>query len=35
MPTVSVLNMQGKEVEKLDLSENVFGMEPKIGRAHV
>lgn len=30
MPTVSVLNMQGKEVEKLELSENVFGMEPNL-----
>lgn len=30
MPTVSVLNMQGKEVEKLELSENVFGVEPNL-----
>lgn len=30
MPTVSVLNMQGKEVEKLELSETVFGVEPNV-----
>lgn len=30
MPTVSVLNMQGKEVEKLELSETVFGVEPNL-----
>lgn len=30
MPTVAVLNMQGKEVEKLDLSESVFGIEPNV-----
>lgn len=30
MPKVSVLNMQGKEVEKMDLSEAVFGVEPNV-----
>jgi 50S ribosomal protein L4, bacterial/organelle len=30
MPKVSVLNMQGKELEKLDLSESVFGIEPNV-----
>lgn len=28
MPKVSVLNMQGKEVEKIELAETVFGIEP-------
>ncbi|WP_099204877.1 50S ribosomal protein L4 [Scatolibacter rhodanostii] len=28
MPKVSVLNMQGKEIEKIDLSDAVFGIEP-------
>ncbi|MDD4370230.1 MAG: 50S ribosomal protein L4 [Anaerostipes sp.] len=27
MATVSVLNMEGKEVEKLDLNDNIFGVE--------
>ncbi len=30
MPKVSVLNMQGKEVEKIDLSDTVFGVEPNV-----
>lgn len=30
MPKVSVMNMQGKEVEQMDLSEDVFGIEPNI-----
>ena len=28
MPTVAVLDMSGKEVDKVDLSDNVFGIEP-------
>lgn len=28
MPTVAVLDMAGKEVEKMDLAETVFGIEP-------
>lgn len=28
MPTVAVLDMNGKEVEKIDLSEAIFGIEP-------
>ena len=27
MATVSVLNMEGKEVEKLELNDNIFGVE--------
>lgn len=30
MPKVSVLNMQGKEVETMDLSDSVFGIEPNV-----
>lgn len=30
MPTVSVVNMQGKEVEKIELAETVFGIEPNV-----
>lgn len=30
MPKVSVLNMQGKEVDKIDLSDAVFGVEPNV-----
>ena len=30
MPTVAVLNMQGKEVGKQELSEAVFGIEPNV-----
>ncbi len=30
MPKVSVLNMQGTEVEKIDLSDAVFGIEPNV-----
>ena len=32
MANVSVYNMEGKEVGKMDLSDSVFG---EIGRAHV
>ena len=28
MPTLAVLDMSGKEVDKVDLSDNVFGIEP-------
>ena len=31
MASVSVYNMEGKEVEKIDLNDSVF----EIGRAHV
>ena len=27
MATVSVLNMEGKEIEKLELNDNIFGVE--------
>lgn len=30
MPKVSVLNMQGKEVEKIDLSDAIFGVTPNV-----
>ena len=30
MPTIAVLNMQGKEVGKQELSEAVFGIEPNV-----
>ena len=30
MPTVAVLNMQGKKVGKQELSEAVFGIEPNV-----
>ena len=30
MPTVAVLNMAGKEVEKMELAEGVFGIEPNV-----
>jgi 50S ribosomal protein L4, bacterial/organelle len=30
MPTIAVLNMQGKEVEKLELSDSVFAVEPNV-----
>ena len=29
MATVSVLNMEGKEVEKLELNDNIFGVDRK------
>lgn len=34
MPTVAVLDMAGKEVEKMDLSEAVFGIEPNKPAMH-
>ena len=30
MPTVAVLNMAGKEVEKIELAEGVCGIEPNV-----
>ena len=33
MATVSVLNMEGKEVEKLELNDNIFGVEGRGGCA--
>lgn len=30
MPKVSVMNMQGKEIETIDLSDSVFGIEPNV-----
>ncbi len=35
MPTVAVLNTQGKEVEKIDLSPEVFGIEPNVPAMHI
>lgn len=34
MPTVAVFDMAGKEVEKMDLSETVFGIEPNESAMH-
>lgn len=34
MPTVAVLNTAGKEVEKMDLAEAVFGIEPNVSVMH-
>ena len=34
MPTVAVLDMAGKEIEKIDLSESVFGIEPNTSDMH-
>lgn len=34
MPTVAVLDMAGKEIEKIDLSESVFGIEPNVSVIH-
>ncbi|HEX3017361.1 MAG TPA: 50S ribosomal protein L4 [Caproicibacter sp.] len=34
MPTVAVLDMAGKEVEKMDLSDAVFGIEPNKPAMH-
>lgn len=30
MPKISVINMQGKEVEQIELSDSVFGIEPNV-----
>ncbi|MBB3114289.1 large subunit ribosomal protein L4 [Paenibacillus phyllosphaerae] len=34
MPTVTVLNVKGQEVEKLELAENVFGIQPNVHVLH-
>lgn len=34
MPNVAVLDMAGKEVAKIDLSESVFGIEPNVAVMH-
>ena len=34
MPTVSVFDMTGKEVGTMELSENVFGIEPNVPVMH-
>lgn len=34
MPTVAVLDMAGKEVSKIELSEAVFGIEPNVAVMH-
>ena len=34
MPTVEVLDMAGKEIEKIDLSESVFGIYPNVSVMH-
>ena len=34
MPTVAVFDMAGKEIEKMDLSETVFGIEPNKSAMH-
>ncbi len=35
MPTVSVLNTSGKEVEKIELAQEVFGIEPNMPAMHI
>lgn len=35
MPTVAVLNTKGKEVEKMELAEEVFGVEPNMSAMHL
>ena len=34
MPTIAVVDMAGKEIEKIDLSESVFGIEPNVSVMH-
>ena len=34
MPTLAVLDMSGKEVDKVDLSDNVFGIKPNTSVMH-
>jgi large subunit ribosomal protein L4 len=34
MPTVAVFDMAGKEIEKIELSEAVFGIEPNVAVMH-
>jgi large subunit ribosomal protein L4 len=35
MPTIQVKDMQGKDVESMDLSDNIFGIEPNIPCMHL
>ena len=35
MPTVTVVNTKGAEVEKIELSEGVFGVEPNVSAMHL
>lgn len=35
MPTVAVMNAQGNEVEKMELSAEVFGIEPNMPSMHI
>ena len=35
MPTVAVLNTKGAEVEKIELNEAVFGVEPNVSAMHI
>ncbi len=35
MPTVTVVNTKGAEVEKIELSEGVFGIEPNVSAMHL
>lgn len=35
MPTVAVLNAKGNEVEKMELSAEVFGIEPNVPAMHI
>lgn len=35
MPTVAVLNTKGSEVEKIELSAEVFGIEPNVPAMHI
>ncbi len=35
MPTVTVVNTKGAEVEKIELSEGVFGIEPNVPAMHL
>lgn len=35
MPNISVVNMQGQEVSKLDLSDSIFGITPNVSVMHM
>lgn len=35
MPNVAVLDMQGKEIEKIELSADIFGIEPNVPSMHI
>ena len=34
MPTIAVVDMAGKEIEKIELNEAVFGIEPNVAVMH-